>query len=93
LPPRRDGAYVSPVAEQGDWLRTISALTQVREIWWSELDGIVALGGCFVLTMHPQVIERPHRLAFLEQFIADVKGRGDVWVATGSEIADRVPAA
>jgi peptidoglycan/xylan/chitin deacetylase (PgdA/CDA1 family) len=43
--------------------------------------------------MHPQVIGRPHRLAFLEQFIADVKGRGDVWIATGSEIADRVPAA
>ncbi len=76
-----------------DWLRTISAPSQVREIWWSELDGIVALGGCFVLTMHPQVIGRPHRLAFLEQFIADVKGRGDVWIATGSEIADRVPAA
>ena len=65
----------------------------VREIWWSELDGIVDLGGCFVLTMHPQVIGRPHRLAFLEQFIADVKGRADVWIATGSEIADRVPAA
>jgi peptidoglycan-N-acetylglucosamine deacetylase len=75
-----------------DWTRTISAPSRVREIWWSELEGIVGLGGCYVLTMHPQVIGRPHRLAFLEQFMADVKARGDVWIATCGEIAEQVPA-
>jgi hypothetical protein len=37
--------------------------------------------------MHPQVIGRPHRVKFLDQFIADVKARGDVWIATCAEIA------
>jgi peptidoglycan/xylan/chitin deacetylase (PgdA/CDA1 family) len=73
-----------------DWTRSISAPSTVREIWWGELDGIVALGGACIITMHPQVIGRPHRLAFLEQFIDDVQARGDVWIATCAEIADRV---
>ena len=75
-----------------DWTRSISAPSAVREIWWGELDGIVALGGVTIVTMHPQVIGRPHRLAFLEQFIADVRARGDVWIATCGEIADQVAA-
>jgi peptidoglycan-N-acetylglucosamine deacetylase len=29
---------------------------------------------------------------FLEQFMADVKARGDVWIATCGAIAERVPA-
>lgn len=71
-----------------DWTRSISPPSVVREIWWDELDGIVALGGAFILTMHPQVIGRPHRLKMLEQFISDVKARGDCWIATCSEIAE-----
>jgi peptidoglycan/xylan/chitin deacetylase (PgdA/CDA1 family) len=71
-----------------DWTRSIAAPSRVREIWWGELDGILALGGVCIITMHPQVIGRPHRLAFLDQFITDVKERGDAWIATCSEIAD-----
>ncbi len=70
-----------------DWTRTIRRPAHVREIWTGELDGIVALGGGCIVTMHPQIIGRPHRLKFLDEFIADVKARGDVWVATCAEIA------
>ena len=38
--------------------------------------------------MHPQVIGRPHRLAFLDDFITSVKERGDAWIASCAEIAD-----
>jgi hypothetical protein len=48
------------------------------------------MGGCCVFTMHPQIIGRPSRLAFLDGFIALVAGHEDVWVATTAEIAGRV---
>jgi peptidoglycan/xylan/chitin deacetylase (PgdA/CDA1 family) len=70
-----------------DWNRSIAAPSAVREIWSAELDGIVRLGGCCIFTMHPQVIGRPHRLAFLDRFIAEVRARDDVWIATCAEIA------
>ena len=73
-----------------DWTRTIVPPSHVREIWWDELDGIVTRGGACIVTMHPQVIGRPHRVKFLDQFIADVKARGDVWIATCAEIAAEV---
>jgi peptidoglycan/xylan/chitin deacetylase (PgdA/CDA1 family) len=39
--------------------------------------------------MHPQIIGRPGRLAFLDAFIAFVTGHEDVWVTTTAEIAGR----
>ena len=70
-----------------DWTRTIQTPSHVREIWTAELDGIVALGGSCIITMHPQIIGRPHRLKFLDEFIGEVKARGDVWIASCAEIA------
>src|SRR3954453_17864638 len=58
-----------------DWTRTMSPPSHVHEIWSAELDGIVALGGCCIVTMHPQVIGRPHRLGFLDRFISEVRTR------------------
>jgi peptidoglycan-N-acetylglucosamine deacetylase len=75
-----------------DWTRTIAAPSHVREIWLAELDGVAGLGGCVVFTMHPQLIGRPHRLAFLDRLIADVHARGDLWIARCDEIAAEVPA-
>ena len=42
-----------------------------------------------ILTMHPQIIGRPRRLAMLDAFIGWVNGRDDVWIATCAEIAAR----
>jgi peptidoglycan/xylan/chitin deacetylase (PgdA/CDA1 family) len=70
-----------------DWTRAIATVEQVRSIWLAELDSIVALGGCCILTMHPQIIGRPHRLAFLDRLVGEVRARGDVWIASCAEIA------
>ncbi len=73
------------------WTRRISTPGEVREIWEAEFAGIRELGGAFVLTMHPQVIGRPSRLALLDAFIDHVRRHSDVWVATCRELAGRVP--
>lgn len=70
-----------------DWTKKIATPSEVREIWEEELLGIRELGGCCVLTMHPQVVGRPSRLRFLDAFIEFVKGCEGVWIAPCSEIA------
>ena len=72
------------------WTRRISTPSEVREIWEAEFAGIRDLGGAFVLTMHPQVIGRPSRLALLDGFIAHVRRHTDVWVTTCREMVGRV---
>jgi peptidoglycan-N-acetylglucosamine deacetylase len=73
------------------WTKTIAPASAVKEIWVGEYDGIRKLGGCTVFTMHPQLIGRPYRLAFLDELIGYVKSHEDVWIATCGEIAARVP--
>lgn len=69
------------------WTRKIATNDEVRSIWMAEFDGIRAMGGAFVLTMHPQIIGRPGRLPLLEELIGYVSGHRDVWVTTAREIA------
>lgn len=69
------------------WTKGIATTEAVRSIWAAEFLGIRELGGACVFTMHPQVIGRPGRLSFLEEFIGFVAGHQDVWVATTREIA------
>lgn len=69
------------------WTRKMATNEEVRSIWRAEFDGIRAMGGAFVLTMHPQIIGRPGRLGLLEETIEYVRGHGDVWVATARELA------
>jgi len=45
---------------------------ELFEIWSEEFDGLYEEGGCFVLTMHPQIIGRPSRTRLLERFIQHV---------------------
>jgi peptidoglycan/xylan/chitin deacetylase (PgdA/CDA1 family) len=50
--------------------------------------------GClFVGTMHPFLSGRPSRAKALAEFLARVRERGDVWLATLAEIADHADAA
>lgn len=70
------------------WNKKISTPSEVREIWEAEFKGILELGGSFILTMHPQIIGRPHRLKMLEEFIAFVKSHQGVWITTCAEIAE-----
>lgn len=74
-----------------DWTRKIATTAEVEAIWREEFEGIRALGGSFVLTMHPQIIGRPGRLAFLDRFMGWVMDHDDVRVATCADIAAGVP--
>ncbi|HLB61295.1 MAG TPA: polysaccharide deacetylase [Actinomycetota bacterium] len=73
-----------------EWTKKISTTSEVRQIWEEELLGIREMGGCFVLTMHPQIIGRPSRVAFLDRFVGFVKSLNDGWIATCAEVARRV---
>ena len=51
------------------------------------MDAIEALGGHFILTMHPQVIGRPGRVAMLDRLIGTLKSRRNIWLTTCSSVA------
>jgi peptidoglycan-N-acetylglucosamine deacetylase len=72
------------------WTKKISTVEEVRSIWKREVLGIRELGGAAIITCHPQIIGRPGRIGFLDDFMGSVLGHGDVWVATTREIAERV---
>ena len=74
--------------DSSTWDRKISAPSEVLEIWSAEFDGIHRLGGSFVLTMHPQIIGRPHRLQMLEDLITHMRRHDRVWFANCADIAD-----
>lgn len=57
------------------------------EIWSREFEGLYAEGGYFMLTMHPEVIGRPHRIALLRRLIEHIKAHQGVWWATGEQVA------
>jgi peptidoglycan/xylan/chitin deacetylase (PgdA/CDA1 family) len=75
---------------QIDWDYPLQATrdpAQVLAIWKGEFDAIRQEGGVFVLTMHPQVIGRPGRIAMLEQLIEHIESGGDAWFASLGDIA------
>jgi len=74
-----------------DWTKKISTTAEVDAIWREEFEGIRRLDGSFVLTMHPQIIGRPGRLAFLDRFVGWVRGHDEVRIATCAEIAAAIP--
>lgn len=72
------------------WNKKMSTTGEVWQIWEEEFLGIRRLGGVCVFTMHPQIIGRPSRLAFLDAFMRFVKGHDDVRIRTCAEIAATV---
>lgn len=75
------------------WTKRIAPVSEVRQIWLDEFEGITGVGGCTVFTMHPQIIGRPSRLRMLDELISAVRAHQDVWVAPCRAIADVVRAA
>lgn len=72
------------------WDRTIRSAAEVRALWEEELDGYRRVGGTAVLTMHPQIIGRPGRLAMLESLLAGLVASG-TRLATAGEVAAALP--
>lgn len=68
----------------------LSAPSKVEEIWRGDFDGLYNEGGecCFVLTLHPFIIGRPHRLQMLERLIQHMQEHDGLWFARMGEIAD-----
>jgi len=71
-------------------LRPYTPPGAVLEIFRREFDGAAASGGLFLLTMHPHVIGYRSRLFILEELIAHMQARGDVWFATHEQVARHV---
>lgn len=71
-------------------LSGLSASSKVEEIWRGDFEGAYEEGGdaCFILTMHPQIIGRHHRMQMLERFICYMLEHDGVWFAQLCDIAD-----
>ncbi len=67
--------------------RPIFTNEHILTIWRDEFREIHRWGRLFTLTMHPQAIGRPSRLALLRDFIAFTRGFKDVWYTTAAEVA------
>lgn len=79
--------------DMASWTKKIATTAEVESIWSEEFVGIADLGGCCVFTMHPAVIGRPARLAFLERMLDQILGRDDVYLATCAQLAACLPRA
>jgi peptidoglycan/xylan/chitin deacetylase (PgdA/CDA1 family) len=97
------GAIELPVsANFDDWMlglsarfspRSVMAPRDVLGMWRDELDEIAEWGAMLTTVLHPQVSGRPGRLRLLRAFLGHALARGDVWIATGREIAGHFAAA
>ena len=68
----------------------LSGPSKVEEIWRGDFDGAYEEGGdtSYILTMHPQVIGRHHRLQMVERLIRHMMEYDGVWFAQLGEIAN-----
>jgi peptidoglycan/xylan/chitin deacetylase (PgdA/CDA1 family) len=95
----RSGTIELPVtACYDDWIlglstrlspRPILTGPEVMSIWTDELDEIRDWGGMVTTVLHPQCSGRPMRMRLLRNFLQYAQGCGDVWIATGEDIAAR----
>ncbi len=83
-----DSGHFMMVASAG--LPGGKAPSHVEEIWREDFNGMYEEGGdvCFILTMHPQIIGRPHRMRMLERMIQHILAHDGVWIAQMGDIAD-----
>ena len=60
------------------------------KLYRDEFDGAYKEGTLFVLTLHPYLSGHRAPMKHLEEFVAYMKSKPDVWFATGAEIASYV---
>lgn len=81
---RDDAAYL--LMHRTGALRPYTPPSDVFDIFRRELDGAIAEGGLFQLTMHPHVIAARSRIWILEEIIRHASANG-AWFATHAEVA------
>ncbi|MGW7756925.1 polysaccharide deacetylase family protein [Streptomyces violaceusniger] len=69
-------------------LDRIAGTLATSDNWRREFDGYHRWGLCYVLMLHPQVIGKPHRVRALERLLDHIGRTGDVWFATGTQVAE-----
>jgi peptidoglycan/xylan/chitin deacetylase (PgdA/CDA1 family) len=82
---RDDYVYFGMDRDRG--IRPHMAPSAVREIYQQEFEGAYDEGGLFLLTMHPHVSGHHSRIRMVDEFIAGLRARDDVWFATHAEVA------
>lgn len=58
----------------------------VLEAWWEEIEGLAAVGGTAVLTMHPFLSGRPARAAALERLVERVRAEAGMQLASLGQV-------
>jgi peptidoglycan-N-acetylglucosamine deacetylase len=71
---------------------SIESPSKVLELWTAELDAMRRDGGLFVLTCHPFLSGRPHRVEVLRRLIEHALTAGEVEFLSGREAARRARA-
>ncbi|PRY13071.1 polysaccharide deacetylase family protein [Kineococcus rhizosphaerae] len=84
---RDDAVYFGMARYSG--LRPYTDPETVARIWRRELDGAVADGGVFQLTLHPSVSGHRSRSWIVEELLAAGRDAG-VWFATHEQVVDHV---
>ena len=85
---RDDAAYL--VMDRWGALRPQIAPSDILDIFRREFDAAHDEGGLFQLTMHPDIIGHRSRLWILDELIAHIRSRGDVWFATHEAVVRHV---
>ena len=66
---------------------TLPSPELVFETFRDDFDAAYREGTMFLLTLHPHLVGMRSRIGYLDDFIAYVKSKPNVWFATGSQIA------
>ncbi len=66
----------------------ISSYKLVEDNFRREFEGHYRLGLCISYMNHPQVIGTPGKIQILDHLLEYISSKDDVWIATGSEIAN-----
>jgi peptidoglycan/xylan/chitin deacetylase (PgdA/CDA1 family) len=82
----RDDAVYMDMNRWSD-LRPHTPPTAVLDIFRREFEQAYAEGGVFQVTMHPDIVGHRSRIFILDELLAAIKSRPDVWIATHAEIA------
>ena len=70
------------------WSKTVRTSGEVRAAVGGGARGHASLGGLVMLTMHPQIIGRPGRIAMLEDFLAWARSLEGVRFSTARAVAE-----
>jgi hypothetical protein len=65
---------------------------ELLQVYIDEFDRAYEEGTMFLLTTYPHIIGRRSRIIILEELIAHIQAKGDVWFATHQEVAEYVKA-